>query len=97
MVFFLEITKICQRPKDFWFAEFFLEILKIHRLVWIFLRTFGCFECVSSMFCLKLFLNFTNASKAKMTFEYPPPPPKEIHRLGPMDLRIYSLEGNPRL
>jgi hypothetical protein len=26
----------------------------------------------------------------------PPPHPKEIHRLGPMDLKIYSLEGNPR-
>ncbi len=27
----------------------------------------------------------------------PPPPPKETHRLGPMDLKIHSLERNPRL
>jgi hypothetical protein len=35
------------------------EIFKIHRLVWI----FGCFECVSSSFCLKLLLmlHVTNA------------------------------------
>ncbi len=25
------------------------------------------------------------------------PPPKEIHRLGPRDLKIYSLKRNPRL
>jgi hypothetical protein len=34
--FFLEITKIWQKSRDFWFAEFFLEIFKIQRL-WIFL------------------------------------------------------------
>ncbi len=27
----------------------------------------------------------------------PPPPTKEIHSLGPMVLKIYSLERNPRL
>jgi hypothetical protein len=35
--FLLEITKIWQKPERFWIADFFLfEILKIHRLVWIF-------------------------------------------------------------
>ncbi len=53
MVLFLEITNIWQRSKDFCFADFFLEIYKIHWLVRIFLWIFfGCFECVSSMFCL---------------------------------------------
>ncbi len=32
-------------------CEFFLEIFKIHRLVWILLWIFGCFECVLSMLC----------------------------------------------
>ncbi len=35
MVFFLEITNIWQKSRDFWFAGFFLEIFKIQRLVWI--------------------------------------------------------------
>ncbi len=58
MVFFLGITKftnIWSKFQYFWFTDFFLEILKIHRLVWI----FSCFECVSSVpsvFCLKLLL-----------------------------------------
>jgi hypothetical protein len=30
--------------------------------------------------------------------KFPPPPPKKkILRLGPMDLKIYSTERNPRL
>ncbi len=58
MVFFLEITKIWQTSRDFWFADFFLEIFIIHRLVWIFLWIFGCFECVSSVFCLNLLIIF---------------------------------------
>jgi hypothetical protein len=45
----------------FWFKDFFIEIFKIHRLVWIFLWIFACFKYVSSMFCAKLLpiLNFT--------------------------------------
>jgi hypothetical protein len=43
MDFLLEITR--QKSPDFWFADFFLEILKIHRLVWI-----GWIFVVSSMF-----------------------------------------------
>ncbi len=48
----------------------FLEILEIYRLVCILLWVFGCFECVSSMFCLKLLLilNFTNTVLIKTTF-----------------------------
>jgi hypothetical protein len=37
MDFFVKITKILQKSPDF-----FLEIFKIHRLVWIFLWIFGC-------------------------------------------------------
>jgi hypothetical protein len=66
---------------------------------------FGYFECVSSMFCTKLLLilTFTNAVLSKMTFRsifvsYDGDLcAKEIHRLGPMDLKIFSLERNPRL
>jgi hypothetical protein len=49
MVFFLENANILG-SRDFWFVDFFLEIFKIYRLVWIFLWIFGCLECVSSMF-----------------------------------------------
>ncbi len=35
--FFVEITKILQKSRDFCSADFLLEIFKIHRLVWIFL------------------------------------------------------------
>jgi hypothetical protein len=41
-----EITNIWQKSGDFWFANFFLVIFKIHRPVWIFLWIFGRFECV---------------------------------------------------
>ncbi len=58
MVFFLEITNNWQTSLNCWFADFFLEIFKIHRLVWIFLWIFGCFECVLSVFCLKLLIIF---------------------------------------
>jgi hypothetical protein len=34
--FLLEIIKIWQKSQDFWFADFFLKIFKIHRLVLIF-------------------------------------------------------------
>jgi hypothetical protein len=70
MVFFLEITNIRLKSQDFWFADLFLEIFKIHRLVWISQWICGRFECVSSTFCLKLLLilNITNAVLSKMTF-----------------------------
>jgi hypothetical protein len=61
------ISKHLVKPRDFWIANFFPKIFKIHRLVWI----FNCFECVSSMFRLKnyiLILNFTNAVFSKSTF-----------------------------
>jgi hypothetical protein len=55
--FFVEITKMLQKSRDFWFAIFFLKIFKIHRLVWIFLWLFGvlnlfhqCFVQVISNF-----------------------------------------------
>jgi hypothetical protein len=43
MDFLLEITKIWQKPRDFWFADICLEIFKIHKLVWIFLWIFWLF------------------------------------------------------
>jgi hypothetical protein len=36
-------------------------------------------------------------TKKKVNKHLPPPPPKEIHRLGPVDSKIYILERNPRL
>jgi hypothetical protein len=50
-------------PRDFWFTDFVSLDLKIHRLIWIFLWIFGCFESDPSMFCLKSLqiLNLTNA------------------------------------
>jgi hypothetical protein len=42
---------------------------------------------------LWIFVCFESVS-AKKT---PAPPHKEINRQGPMDLKIYSLERNPRL
>ncbi len=62
MVFFLkvqdflsEITNIRQQTRDFWFGFIFLEILKIHRLVWIFLWILGCFVSISPMFNFDLY------------------------------------------
>jgi|688.fasta_scaffold323718_1 hypothetical protein len=64
-----------------------------------FLWIFGCFDGVSSMFCLKvIILNFTNAFLYKTNFRSifvssdAVLCPKEIHRLGPMNLKIYSLD-----
>jgi hypothetical protein len=42
MVIILEITNIWQ--KSFGSQIFFLQILKNHRLVWIFLWIFGCYK-----------------------------------------------------
>jgi hypothetical protein len=36
-------------------------------------------------------------TKEKKVNKNLPPPPKEIHRLSPIDLKIYSREINPRL
>jgi hypothetical protein len=60
MVFFLEITNIWEKSLDFWFADFFLEIFKTHRLFRIFLCIFGCFEPVSSKYIKK-----TNKEKSQ--------------------------------
>ncbi len=76
---------------DFWFSDFFIEIFKIHRLVWFFLWIFGCFESVESN--EKIWEKVKKVTK----HESPPPPPKDIHRPRPMDLKIYSLERNLQL
>jgi hypothetical protein len=34
-MFCVEIKKIRQKSRDFWFADFFLELFKIHSLAWI--------------------------------------------------------------
>ncbi len=93
----MEITKIWQKPRGFWFADFFSQEFKIHRLVWIFQRIFGCLKSISSMLRskLKLILNFTNTVLSKKIFGsvysiircclvYA----TEIHRVGTMDLKI---------
>ncbi len=66
----------------------------------MFLWIFGCFKSVPSMFCLKLLLilNLTNAVLLKKSiFESYDGVlcAKEIHRLGPMDLKIYNLAKKP--
>ncbi len=45
MDLFLEITNIWQKSWDFWFADFFLEILK--KVGMDIPIDFGCFESVS--------------------------------------------------
>ncbi len=43
-LFFLHKSPYLLQVQDFWSADFFLEIFKIHRMAWIFLLIFGCFE-----------------------------------------------------
>jgi hypothetical protein len=55
LAFFLEITDIYQKSQDSWF----IEIFKIHRKVWIFIRIFilVCFVSITSKFkfdCTKI-------------------------------------------
>ncbi len=38
-----------------------------------------------------------DSEKGKQTSAHPPLPKKEIHRLSPVDSKIYILERNPRL
>ncbi len=45
MVFFLKITNIWKKSQNFWFADFFHKIFKIHKLVWMLVWIFVCFEC----------------------------------------------------
>jgi hypothetical protein len=80
----------------------FSEILKIHRLVWIFIWIFGYFKSVSSMFRSKL--NLTKAVLSKTsTFGRIFVSwdgvlcAMEIHGLCPMDLKIYTPAKTPRL
>ncbi len=103
MVFFLEITNIWQKSGDFWFVDFFIQIFKILRLIWIFLWIFGCFEWVSSMFSINLLqtLHFTNTAFIKADLQ------KHFciiwwclvcqrnPEARPLDLKISSLERNP--
>jgi hypothetical protein len=58
MDFLLDITKIWQKSRDFWFAAFFLEIFKIHRLVWIFLWILVVLNLVLINILLKDITNF---------------------------------------
>ncbi len=83
MVFFMDITNIWKNVSTLLVHGFFLEIFKIHRLVWTFKWIFRFFECVSSIFCLKLLLilNFTDA-----VFFI------KHDLLGPVDLKIFGLE-----
>jgi hypothetical protein len=50
MVFFLEITTVWQKSQDFYLIDFFLEIFKIHKLVWIFLWIFVCLNLFHKCF-----------------------------------------------
>ena len=106
MVFFLETPNIWQQSWDLWFANFFIEIFIIHGLVWIFLWISGWFECISSMFCLKLLqiIHFKRcAIKDDLQKHYcfigndRMMSCAQKKTLGPVDLKIYRLERNPRL
>jgi hypothetical protein len=67
MVFFLEIKNTWQKSQDFWFAKFFLKVLK--SIGW-YGFSYG-FVVVLNVFhhCFLLqVLNFTNAVLSKTTF-----------------------------
>jgi hypothetical protein len=109
MVFLLEITNISKKSQNFWFADFFLKIFKIHKLIWIsfVLNVFHqCFVEVNTN--LKIFskdhfqehfciIGWCLLRMLLLHSPSPLPPPKEIHWLGPIDLKIYGLERNPQL
>jgi hypothetical protein len=66
---------------DFWLA---VEIFKIHRQVWIFIRVFVCFEPISDTIKILLINIFKNKVKSinlhinkgrKVNYLHPPPPP----------------------
>ncbi len=108
MVFLFEITSIWQISWDFWFTNFCSRFFKIDRLVWAFLWTFCCFECVLSMFCLKL-LVITKLKFYKQCFMEDHltsifyyrmvscAPKKPLAMPYCLVWKIYSLERNPRL
>jgi hypothetical protein len=80
MVFFLEITNIWQRSGDFWFADFF-SFLKL-------LIILNFKNPVLSNTIFRAFLIFTSIFVPHDGVLIA----TEIHRLGPVDLKIYSLE-----
>ncbi len=102
MLFFLEITNIWQKSGDFYFVDFFPEILIIHRLVCIFLWILVVLNVFQQCFFknLLLILNFTKAVLSKTIFRsifvsYDGVLcAKEIQRLGPMDLKSIASKEN---
>ena len=99
MVFFLEITNIWHMSRDFWFTDFFLEILKIHRLLWIFLWILVVFNMIhqNSVYQKTNKERATNKiwTKVKKINKHLPPPPKKSIDYRRYGFKIYSLERNP--
>jgi hypothetical protein len=62
LAFFLKITNIWQKSRDFLFADFFSGFLRAIGRYEFFLWIFGCLECVSSMYCL----TFTKSVNTKI-------------------------------
>ncbi len=100
-IFLLEITKIWQKSRDFRFSDFFLEIFKIHRLVWIlfflvvlnlfrrcFFKVIANFKFVNTVLSITTFGSIFVSQDGALCA-------KEIHRLGPMDLEICTLAKKP--
>ncbi len=85
MVFFSEIANICQKSRDFWFAD--LRFLKSKG--WY----FGCYECFEFYKCCFIKDNLQKHFCVIVCVLWT----KEIHRLGPMDFKIYSFKRTPRL
>jgi hypothetical protein len=55
---------------------------------------FGCFESVSSKYIKKTNKENSHEDWKDQQTPVPPPPKKKVHRLGPMDLKIYRLVRN---
>ncbi len=104
MVFYLDITNIWQKFRDFWFTDFFLGFLKFigwcgfHIDFWLFWMFFinVLFKAITNRKFYKL-LSKTTFKSIFVSKDGVFLCAKEIHRLGPMDLKIYSPDRNPQL
>jgi hypothetical protein len=70
MDFYWKSQRFDKKSRNFWVADFFLEIFKTHRLLWI-SQSFWlfkiCFIKVLFKIITVLILNFTNAVLSKTT------------------------------
>jgi len=77
MGFFLEIKNIWQKSRDFWFADFFLEIFK--KAGMDIPMDFGCFESVSTRYIKNIYIKratskiWTKVKKVNKHMPHPNP------------------------